>query len=588
MRLVIAFLLTIAYFSCGAFKFGRIASRSTNSFSELAYAKCKSFASNNDHEMQPRRMSLKMVALSEKKAKIPLKIGVIGGGVGGTMLGYALQQKGFEVTVFEKTAKFSRFGGPIQLASNALSCIDALSPSLFEQIMKRFTFTGNRKCGIKDGIRNRWYSIFDAIPRLAEANSLPYTGVIDRPDLQEILLNNLHEGSVINNKGLSHYEEILTDDGNSQINLYFQDGSNEKGFDIVVGADGIWSAVRRQMWQEASEKPGTCTYSGYTLFAAETVMDPKSPFFASEGYFDAGYKVYIGPGKYFVTSDVGSGRIQWYAFLALPPGTKARSSNVNFLQEQFTGWNDEIHACLINTPESIIEQRDLYDRRPSVLRSWSKGHVTMLGDAVHPMMPNLGQGGCQAIEDAFVLTEILTDVTDRSEIEDALQQYYRQRIVRSAIVQGLSRLSSDIIISSFTTPFDWQEFLQAGLSYKYLTVQSLLTNYLQTILPMIFYIQFGYLYSYAPSVFDPKKVKELVVNSLQRNQQEVEKIYTHLKEGYVTYFTAKQMCFMHFNKQTREISKIMDATDLRQQALASSSPSPITPTAAEGAGPVTA
>lgn len=124
---------------------------------------------------------------------------------------------------------------------------------------------------------------------------------------------------------------------------------------------------------------------GYTLFAAESVMDPKDGFFAKEGYFDAGYKVYIGPGKYFVTSDVGSGRIQWYAFLALPPGTKARESNLAFLKEQFDGWTNEIHACLENTPEGIIEQRDLYDRRPSVLKSWSKGHVTMLGDAVHPV-----------------------------------------------------------------------------------------------------------------------------------------------------------------------------------------------------------
>lgn len=69
----------------------------------------------------------------------------------GVFLAYALQRKGFDVTVFEKTAKFSRFGGPIQLASNALSCVNSLSPDLFEQIMGRFTFTGTRTCGIKDG-----------------------------------------------------------------------------------------------------------------------------------------------------------------------------------------------------------------------------------------------------------------------------------------------------------------------------------------------------------------------------------------------------------------------------------------------------
>ena len=83
------------------------------------------------------------------KAQIPLKVAVAGGGVGGMFTAYALQQKGFDVTLFEKASKFSRFGGPIQLASNALSCINALSPDLFDEIMTRFTFTGTRKCGIK-------------------------------------------------------------------------------------------------------------------------------------------------------------------------------------------------------------------------------------------------------------------------------------------------------------------------------------------------------------------------------------------------------------------------------------------------------
>jgi len=162
------------------------------------------------------------------------------------------------------------------------------------------------------------------------------------------------------------------------------DGRVLTGFDVVVGADGIWSSIRAQMWGEPSAKPGSATYSGYTLYAAESVMHPDSEFFKAEGYHETGYKVYIGPGKYFVTSDVGSGRIQWYAFLALPPGTKSEN-NHEFVTKQFEGWSPEIHACLQNTPAGIIEQRDLYDRRPSVLRSWSKGHVTMLGDAVHPV-----------------------------------------------------------------------------------------------------------------------------------------------------------------------------------------------------------
>lgn len=345
--------------------------------------------------------------------------------------------------------------------------------------------------------------------------------------------------------------------------MTFEDGSEEKGFDLLIGADGIWSSIRAQMWNEPTAKPGTATYSGYTLFAAETVMDPNSPFFTDEGYFDAGYKVFIGPGKYFVTSDVGSGRIQWYAFLALPPGSKARSSNREFVKEQFAGWTNEIHACLDNTPEEIIEQRDLYDRRPSVFKSWSKGHVTMLGDAVHPMMPNLGQGGCQAMEDGFVLTNLLCSMTDKSQLKATLQDYYSKRIVRSAVVQGMSRASSDIIISAFSTPFKLDEFLKEGLKYKYLTPQSLSTSYLQFFLPAIFYAQFGYLYSFSPSKFSAEKIKKFVKDSLTRNLAESSNIYAQLKEGHNTYFSAKSMQFMRYNIAAKEISVIADAKDMR-------------------------
>lgn len=181
------------------------------------------------------------------------------------------------------------------------------------------------------------------------------------------------------------------------------------------------------------------------------------------------------------------------------------------------------------------------------------------------MMPNLGQGGCQAIEDAFVLTEELCGVQDKRDIPDALQRYYQRRIVRTAIVQGMSRFSSDIIISQFSTPFSWEEFRKEGFNYKYLSFQSLLTSYLKNFLPAIFYAQFGYLYSYAPSAFRPDQIQKLVKNSVERNKAEVQAVYRFLKEGYVTFFTAKTMCFMHFNRKTKEMEKITDADTLRKE-----------------------
>merc|ERR1711937_646532 len=124
------------------------------------------------------------------------------------------------------------------------------------------------------------------------------------------------------------------------------------------------------------------------------------------------------------------------------------------LQEIFTGWSEEIHDILRATKEDEIGIRDLYDRPPTVLRNWNDdtGRVTLMGDSVHAMMPNLGQGGCQAIEDAIVLAEELKGLTSRTEADIALTNYRNRRLVRSAAVQGLSRFASDIIIRGFDTP----------------------------------------------------------------------------------------------------------------------------------------
>ena len=107
------------------------------------------------------------------------------------------------------------------------------------------------------------------------------------------------------------------------------------------------------------------------------------------------------------------------------------------------------------------------------------------------------------------------------------------------------------------------EFAKEGLKYKYLTLPSILTWYLKEFLPYIFYAQFGYLYSFAPSSFSKDKIKKYVKDSLFRNKAEVQNVYDNLKDGYNTYFTAKTMQFMRYNIATKETSKIADAKQMR-------------------------
>ena len=210
------------------------------------------------------------------------------------------------------------------------------------------------------------------------------------------------------------------------------EGGDEVVGDVLIGADGIWSNVRASMTNTpARGDESGVSYSGYTVFAGELNYDGGDP--------ECGYKVYIGPQKYFVITDIGRGRYQWYAFLARPADSEASEEKPEgqspYLQNLFTGWSEEIHDILRVTQEHEIEQRDLYDRPPSVLKPWTKGNVALLGDAIHAMMPNLGQGGCQAIEDAQVIADKLTTVSRRSEVAGVLNDYRDTRLTRSAAVQ---------------------------------------------------------------------------------------------------------------------------------------------------------
>jgi zeaxanthin epoxidase len=174
---------------------------------------------------------------------------------------------------------------------------------------------------------------------------------------------------------------------------------------------------------------------------------------------------------------------------------KPNNSTSEYLQQIFAGWSDECHAILRATAEHEIEQRDLYDRPPSVWKPWTNGTVALLGDGIHAMMPNLGQGGCQAIEDAFVLSQELGSVTSRSQVPNALHSYQSRRLIRSAAVQGLSRFASDIIIRGFDTPAKIVRDAETGeIRFENFNYAGIVTKMLQPILPLFFMVQFNFLY----------------------------------------------------------------------------------------------
>jgi hypothetical protein len=229
-------------------------------------------------------------------AEHPLRVVVAGAGIGGLALANDLCKKAKEeglpiqVTVLEQTSEFRRFGGPIQLASNALEAMKTIDKDVYANIMEKFTFTGDKTNGIKDGKRTEWYAKFD-LASPAERRNMPYTGVIDRSDLQQIQLNALPSGTVRTGDKVVEYEKVKSKDERSRLVKVRTKSGKEMYADVLIGADGIWSEVRATMRGSAArgEESGA-TYSGYTVYAGELHYD-------SPDHGEVGYKVYIGPNQ---------------------------------------------------------------------------------------------------------------------------------------------------------------------------------------------------------------------------------------------------------------------------------------------------
>ncbi|KAG2566552.1 zeaxanthin epoxidase, chloroplastic-like isoform X2 [Panicum virgatum] len=358
---------------------------------------------------------------------------VAGGGIGGLVFALAARRKGFEVLVLERDMSAirgeGRYRGPIQLQSNALAVLEAVDAAAADQVMDAGCITGDRVNGIVDGVSGSWYCKFDTFTPAAE-RGLPVTRVISRMTLQQILARAVGDDAILND---SHVVNFI-DDG-SKVTAILEDGRRFEG-DLLVGADGIWSKVRKTLFGHSE-----ATYSGYTCYTG--IAD-----FVPPDIDTVGYRVFLGHKQYFVSSDVGAGKMQWYAFHKEEAGgTDPENGKKKRLLEIFSGWCDNVIDLINATEEEAILRRDIYDRPPTV--NWGKGRVTLLGDSVHAMQPNLGQGGCMAIEDGYQLAVELENAWQESlksgtlmDIVSSLKRYEKERRLRVAVIHGLARMAA--------------------------------------------------------------------------------------------------------------------------------------------------
>jgi len=425
----------------------------------------------------------------------PLRVIIAGGGVAGLVAASACHSKGMKVAIFEQASQYAPYGGPIQIQSNALRALQRIKPILFDEIVKAGTVTADRVSGLKIGYkkgvfmnlgqqyeRGDWLVRFDTLQPALDAG-LAATVVVDRPVIQQILLNHgIPEGTVRIKSRIASYEELGKGKG---IKVTLTDGTVAYA-DALVGADGIWSSVRRIMHDLDNGADGFAASgaAGGALNEAEARKMAKDSVLmannANRRYSrftcyaalcehrasnieEVSYQILLGKDKYFVSTDGGGERQQWFALIREDaggvdpePSPENPTPKLTRLLNEFNNkepgdqngdvWDDFAHELLLATPEENIKRRDLYDGSPLVKKGWTRGQVAICGDAAHPMMPNLGQGGCQATEDGYRLAEELATVKHTKDVEGALNTYFLKRIARTTIIQIIAQLGSDLLV----------------------------------------------------------------------------------------------------------------------------------------------
>ncbi|MBT2208991.1 MULTISPECIES: FAD-dependent monooxygenase [Actinomadura] len=343
-------------------------------------------------------------------------VAIVGGGIGGLTAAVALRGIGVRTTVHERAPDLGRIqtGGGLMLWHNAVRALhllglrDELAKIGHEIRAQEFHSWRGRRLA-------RW-----PVAEISERTGVPVYAV-SRPELHRMLTGQVGADLRLG----SRCTGFATGRDGATLRLSRSGGRSEEVHrDLLVGADGLRSTVRAALMPY--EPPPR--YAGYTAWQG-VVPDP--------GVRPGVFVNIWGRGRRFVYYPLADGLVYWDAITSdrIGHGLDALgATGGEIVTEQFAGWPDPVAALVAATPPEEITPIDIYDRDP--VRRWSTGRVTLLGDAAHPMAFNLGQGGCQSIEDALVLRQC---VDEAGPTGAALELYERRRLPRTTTIVRRSR-----------------------------------------------------------------------------------------------------------------------------------------------------
>lgn len=338
-----------------------------------------------------------------------LRVAIVGGGIGGMTAGIALRARGADVAVYEQAPQLGEIGAGVLLTPNGVRLLERFG--LGEQL----ALTGGPV-----GAGSSYYRMDGTtIAPILTTDSSGWNGMygMHRADLLSMLAAQLPAGVV-----RTGYRAVDVEQDDQEVRVTFDNGAVAEA-DVVIAADGIHSSLQRFVTEPAPPvHSGSLAYRG--LIPSEQL--PSWPRGISQ--------LWMGEGKHFLVYPVRSGElINYVGFVPTDEETEESWSapgDPDALREAFVGWDPRVEELLQQVQTTFWW--GLYDREP--LPAWTAGRLALLGDAAHPMLPHLGQGANQAIEDAAALAEVLAGA-DVGDVPAALEAYEGVRRPRTTEVQ---------------------------------------------------------------------------------------------------------------------------------------------------------